>query len=129
MEEPGFVKICRHLYFKIRRTKFVKIIFVLLIIIVFLLYINQEKKMENRGTIKGILQNTSGQPIADAVVMIKEGSAAFNDIASVSNEQGEFFVSGIVIPGRYVLQIQHENGTITKEINVSSADTILQISF
>lgn len=85
--------------------------------------------METHGSVKGILKNKSGRPLADAVVMIKEGSHESNDIASVSNEQGEFFVSGIVIPGRYILQIQHDNGTITKEINVQSADTVIQISF
>lgn len=84
--------------------------------------------METRGSVKGILQNKTGRPLAGAVVMIKEGSHEINDIASVSNEQGEFFVSGIVIPGSYVLQVQHDNGTITREINVQSANTVIRVS-
>jgi len=50
-------------------------------------------------------------------------------MASVSNSMGEFWVSNIVIPGSYTLQVQHVTGTITKEINVESADSVIEISF
>ncbi len=85
--------------------------------------------METHGSVKGILKDTSGHPVANAIVMIKEGNHEFNDIASVSNGQGEFFVSNIVIPGRYTLQVQHDSGSFTKEINVQSADTVITINF
>jgi Carboxypeptidase regulatory-like domain len=85
--------------------------------------------MEMRGSIKGVLKTNAGMPVSDAVIMIKEGSHEFNDIASVSNSDGEFYVSGIVIPGRYTLQVEHANGSFTKEINVTSADKVLSISF
>ncbi|MBC7934745.1 MAG: hypothetical protein H7Y86_05210 [Rhizobacter sp.] len=85
--------------------------------------------MQTRSSVKGILKNKEGKPLADAVVMIKEGSHESNDIASVSNGQGEFYVSGIVIPGRYLLQIMHDNGTITKEVNIQSADIVIQVTF
>lgn len=84
--------------------------------------------METKGSVKGILKDKDGIPVADAAVMITGGSQDFNDIASISNGQGEFFVSGIVIPGTYTLHIQLENSSITKLINVQSADSVVQIN-
>lgn len=84
--------------------------------------------MVTTGSVKGILKNKQGMPVADAAVMIREGSHEFNDMASISNAQGEFFVSGIAIPGTYVLQINHSSGTTTKEINIQSPDTVIIIN-
>jgi Carboxypeptidase regulatory-like domain len=89
----------------------------------------KKEKMPTRSSVKGIVENHTGQPIEGAVVMIKEGTYEFNDMASVSNEKGEFFVSNIVIPGRYVLQIEHNSNSVTKEINVQSADSIIKVVF
>lgn len=99
------------------------------VIITSLLHFKKEKKMPLRSSIKGIIQNQAGQPVEGAVVMIKESTYEFNDIASVSNQKGEFFVSNIVIPGRYVLQIEGNGSSITKEINVQSADSIIRVVF
>lgn len=85
--------------------------------------------MERRSSIKGILTNKTGGPMADAVIMIKEGSHEFNDIASISNDQGEFYVSDIVIPGKYTLQIKGKNATVFKEIDIQNSDTIIYIKF
>ena len=84
--------------------------------------------METKGSVKGILKDKHGMPVADAAVMITGGTHEFTDIASISNGQGEFFVSGIVIPGTYTLQIQLTDTSITKSIQVQSADTVLQIN-
>jgi hypothetical protein len=117
MEKSGLVAT------KWRRVKLPAIIFV---------YVNfngnKKNNMQTTGSVKGILKDKQGMPVADAAVMIKEGSHEFNDMASISNGQGEFFVSGIVIPGRYVLQIEHGNGTTIKEINVQSKDTLIVIN-
>ncbi len=127
MEKPGFVNP------KWGRVKFVRIILpsliLLVVIIVITIHFKKEKKMQTHGSAKGIIQNKAGKPVADAIVMIKEGSHEFNDIASVTNESGEFYLSNIVIPGRYVLLIQHDNGSITKEINVQSTDSIIRVSY
>lgn len=93
-----------------------------------LFLIFKPKKMETKSSVKGIIYNHAGRPVSDAIVMIKDGSHPFPEIASVSNQAGEFFVSGIVIPGRYVLQIKHDTATIIREINVQSADTVIQIN-
>jgi hypothetical protein len=127
MEKPGIVKT------KWGRIKLVTLIlsscFLAAVIITGLLQFKKENKMPARNSVKGIIHNRAGQPVEGAVVMIIEGTYEFNDMASVSNDKGEFFVSNIVIPGRYVLQIQNNSNTITKEINVQSADTVFHINF
>ena len=122
MEEPGFVK-------KRRGMGLPAIILSSFFLFFLIVKFAAEKNMETRGSIKGVLKNKAGIPLADAIVMIKEGNHEFNDVASVSNSDGEFFVSGIVIPGTYILQVQHDSGSVTKEIKVSSADTVLSINF
>ncbi|MEO6732979.1 MAG: hypothetical protein ABIN01_17275 [Ferruginibacter sp.] len=114
-----------------RRANFKRVILptsIILLVMAGYFILSKEKHMQTSSSIKGIIQNKAGRPVADAIVMIKEGSHEFNDIASVSNEKGEFFVSGIVIPGRYVLQIQQDSNTVTKEINIQSADTIIRVN-
>ena len=79
-------------------------------------------------SIKGIIKNNVGLPVANAIVMVKEGSHEFNDMASVSNDDGEFFISGLEIPGSYVLQIQHNSGTIFKTVNLTTPDAVITIN-
>ncbi len=125
MEKSGLVAT------KSGRVKLPALILLSLISAIFIIVFfqtNKKSKMQTTGSVKGILKNKQGMPVADAAVMIKEGSHEFNDMASVSNGQGEFFVSGIVIPGRYVLQIEHSSGTTVKEINVQSNDTLIVIN-
>lgn len=86
-------------------------------------------KMETRKTIKGILTDKEGKPVADAVVMIVNGSSDFNDIASVSSDSGEFYISNVVVPGNYVLQINGNNQTLQKEVNLTDQDTTVSVSF
>jgi hypothetical protein len=85
--------------------------------------------METRGTVKGILTDASGKPVSDAVVMIVDGSSEFNDMASISNDKGEFYLSNITLPGRYVLQIQDNQHKINKEVNLQSKDSVIRVSF
>ncbi len=85
--------------------------------------------METRGTVKGIIVDQSGKPVNDAIVMIVDGTTEFNDIASVSNEDGEFYISNVVIPGRYVLQIQGKNQKKIHEVNLQSKDIVVRIAF
>jgi len=85
--------------------------------------------METRGSVKGILEDASGKPVKDAVVMIVDGPSDFNDMASISNDQGEFHISNVVIPGRYVLQIQSNDQQKRKEVNLSSTDSVIKITY
>ena len=125
MEKSGFVKN------KLKRVKSALLILLSLLLTIFIIIFfqdNKKNKMVITGSVKGILKNKQGIPVADAAVMIKEGSHEFNDMASISNAQGEFFVSGIAIPGRYVLQINYSGSTATKEINIQSSDTVIIIN-
>ena len=85
--------------------------------------------MQARSTVKGILLDSSGQPVSNAIVMIAEGDSDFNDIASVSNDKGEFYISNVTIPGEYVLQIKGTNRQIRKQVNLLSKDTVVKITF
>ena len=85
--------------------------------------------METKATVKGILHDQSGKPINDAIVMIVSGPGEFNDLASVSNENGEFKLPNVVIPGNYVLQIQNDGQQKTKQVNFQNKDTIINITF
>ncbi|HVF96129.1 MAG TPA: carboxypeptidase-like regulatory domain-containing protein [Flavisolibacter sp.] len=80
--------------------------------------------MEKRSSVKGILRDASGQPVKEAVVMITDGSHEFNDMASVTNDSGEFYLSNVVVPGRYTLQIAGPAQTVTKEVSVTDSSAI-----
>ena len=80
--------------------------------------------MSTRTSVTGTLQDSAGQPVKEAVVMITSGSHEFNDIASVTNNSGEFRLSNVVIPGTYVLQISGNNQTQTREISLTDSSNI-----
>ena len=85
--------------------------------------------MSNYRSVKGIILDSTGSPVTDAVVMIKSGSHEFNEIASLSDENGEFYVSNIVVPGTYVLEINHGDTSITREVDIQSAERLLRINW
>ena len=84
----------------------------------------KQNKMESRTSVKGILQDSAGKPLPNAVVMITGGSHSFNDMASITNDSGEFYLSNIVVPGNYTLQIEANNESKRKEVTVSGTDVI-----
>jgi hypothetical protein len=85
-------------------------------------------EMETRKTIKGILTDQEGAPVADAVVVIVSGSSDFNEIASVSNDGGEFYISNVVVPGNYTLQINSKDQAIQKDISLAEQDSTISVS-
>ena len=84
----------------------------------------KDKSMETRTSVKGVLRTASGQPLKDAIVMIAQGSHSFNDIAAVTNDSGEFYLSNIVVPGDYTLQINTNSGSVKKRVNLQSDQAI-----
>ncbi len=80
--------------------------------------------MATQTSVSGILQDSAGRPVSNAVVMIVDGSHEFNDMAAVTNDSGEFALPNVMVPGRYVLQIQHENGSQTREVNLSDTSAL-----
>lgn len=114
MESPG------HVISKARAA--------LKLLLLFLLFAasckSKPSHMATRSSVKGILQNASGQPVKEATVMITGGSHEFNDMASITNDSGEFYLSNVVVPGTYILQIEGANKSITKEVSLTDSSTI-----
>lgn len=79
--------------------------------------------METRMSVKGVLHDQSGRPVSDAIVMIAQGPS-HNDIASVTNDSGEFYLTNIAVPGHYILQIRTNEGSVQKDVNLSSNEVI-----
>jgi Carboxypeptidase regulatory-like domain len=82
--------------------------------------------MQTAKSIKGILQDSSGKPVANAVIMIIDAPHEFNDIASVSNSRGEFSLLDSK-PGKYTIQINHDKVLINKEVVIKPNDTTIII--
>ncbi|WP_162944887.1 carboxypeptidase-like regulatory domain-containing protein [Flavisolibacter nicotianae] len=80
--------------------------------------------METRTTVKGILHDASGRPVSNAIVMIAQGSHSHHDIASVTNDSGEFYLSDIVVPGDYVLLIKTDSGSKQQPVSLSGNEQI-----
>lgn len=100
-----------------------------ILLLAFLLLNSNCQTMQTKGTVKGIVHDQSGKPLNDAIVLIVSGSSEFNDIASVSNENGEFHLSNITIPGKYVLQIQKDGQQKNKEVDIQHKDLQIEITF
>lgn len=84
----------------------------------------KQPKMETRLSIKGFLKDAAGRPVRDATVMIADGNHEFNDMASITNDSGEFRLSNVVVPGTYTLQIEANNESKRKQVNLTGADVI-----
>ncbi len=83
-----------------------------------------QNNMANQTSVKGVLEDSTGRPVPNAVVMIVDGSHEFTDMAAVTNDSGEFALPNVVVPGRYVLQIQGENGTHSREVNLADSSSL-----
>jgi Carboxypeptidase regulatory-like domain len=81
--------------------------------------------MQTTG-IKGILKDSSGRPVANAVIMVIDAPREFNDIASVTNEKGEFSLLDAAT-GKYTIQINYDNRSINKEVTIKPNDTTVII--
>lgn len=80
-------------------------------------------------SIKGNILTQQGAPVTDAVVMITGGTHSFNDIASISNEKGEFFLDNLTLPGNYTIQINRNGAIVNKTIHLNETDSVFTIRF
>jgi uncharacterized GH25 family protein len=85
-----------------------------------------QQHMETAKSIKAILKDSSGKPVANAVIMIIDAPQEFNDIASVTNDKGEFSLLDSK-PGKYTIQINHDNILVNKEVIIKPTDTTVII--
>jgi len=78
-------------------------------------------------SVKGMLYKAAtGKPVEGAIVMIAEGSYEHQDIASQSDEHGEFYLPEIQVPGTYTLLINYSDQSRKITVNISK-DSILRI--
>ena len=82
--------------------------------------------MQTTNSIKGILKDSAGKPVANAVIMVIDAPQEFSDIASESNERGEFSLLDSK-PGKYTIQINHDNILVNKEVIIKPNDTTIII--
>ena len=75
---------------------------------------------------KRILNSATGAPIEGAIVMIAEGSHEHPNIAAQSDEQGNFYLTNIQVPGTYTLLINYSNESKRLTVNITN-DSVLRI--
>lgn len=83
--------------------------------------------MSTQKSVKGILYDQGGKPMEDAIIMLTGGSDSRPDIASSSNEKGEFYLDRITLPGTYSIRINWHGMSSTKTINLSETDTVFTV--
>lgn len=97
-------------------------------LIVYWLIKNNTYTMATASTsVKGFLyKSATGAPIEGAIVMIAEGSYEHPDIAAQSDEQGNFYLPNIKVPGTYTLLINYSNESKRLTVNITK-DSVLRI--
>ena len=80
--------------------------------------------MTQTTSVTGILEDSAGRPVSDALVMIIDGPHEFPEIASVSDERGLFVLSGVVVPGRYTVQVQGSSGAVKREVDLEKNNPV-----
>jgi hypothetical protein len=88
-----------------------------------------EKKiiMPIKKSVKGIVYDKLGRPAADAVIMITGSSHSLPDIASSSDEKGQFYLDNLELPGSYTILINYEGTGTRKTISLNEADTVFTV--
>lgn len=84
--------------------------------------------MNTNASINGkVFDAASGEPVSNAIIMITGGTHDHPDIASQSDDEGNFALPSLEIPGTYNLLIN--NNDVRKEltIQIDNKDTVLQI--
>lgn len=85
--------------------------------------------MTETKSIKGIVHSAdSGKPLEGLIVMITGGSYEYPDMASQTDEQGEFHLPEIKIPGTYNLLLRHGDQSKTIEVHLNR-DSVISIIF
>ncbi|MEO5681150.1 MAG: carboxypeptidase regulatory-like domain-containing protein [Chitinophagaceae bacterium] len=83
--------------------------------------------MPVKKSVKGIVHDQGGNPVADAIVMVTGSAHPMQDIASSSDDQGQFYLDNLELPGSYTIQINHEGKIITKTISLQQTDSVFTI--
>ena len=78
-------------------------------------------------SVRGVVyKSATGSPVEGAIVMIAEGSYQHSDMAAQTDEQGNFSLPNIQIPGTYTLLINYSNASKRVTVNITK-DSVLKI--
>jgi hypothetical protein len=78
-------------------------------------------------SVRGVLyKSATGAPVEGAIVMIAEGSYEHPDIAAQTDEQGNFSLPDLQVPGTYTLLINYSNESKRLTVNITK-DSVLRI--
>ena len=78
-------------------------------------------------SVRGVVyKSATGNPVEGAIVMIAEGSYQHSDMASQTDEQGNFSLPNIQVPGTYTLLINYNNESKRVTLNITK-DSVLKI--
>ena len=78
-------------------------------------------------SVRGVVyKSATGTPVEGAIVMIAEGSYQHSDMASQTDEQGNFSLPNIQVPGTYTLLINYNNESKRVTLNIAK-DSVLKI--
>ena len=100
----------------------------LIILCLFLIYCSGKPVIMNES-IRGLLTDSAGNPVKDAVIMVAEGTGSFKEMAAVTDEQGRFFLPPLEVPGTYTVQINRNEKSGRHKIHVTSADSVIHLSW
>jgi hypothetical protein len=93
------------------------------VLLIFFCACNQQHKMPIKKSIKGVAVDSNGIPMRDATVMIVDGSHTFTDMASLTNDKGEFYLDNVMLPGSYTIQVMHNGVSVRSTFSLSDTDT------
>ncbi|WP_205514206.1 carboxypeptidase-like regulatory domain-containing protein [Longitalea arenae] len=78
-------------------------------------------------SVRGVLyRSATGAPVEGAIVMIAEGSYEHPDIAAQTDDQGNFSLPELQVPGTYTLLINYSNQSKRLTVNITK-DSVLRI--
>ncbi len=78
-------------------------------------------------SVRGVLyKSATGAPVGGAIVMIAEGSYEHPDIAAQTDDQGNFSLPELRVPGTYTLLINYSNESKRLTVNLTK-DSVLRI--
>jgi hypothetical protein len=82
---------------------------------------------QSTTSVRGVVyKSATGSPVEGAIVMIAEGSYQHSDMAAQTDEQGNFSLPNLQVPGTYTLLINYSNESKRVTVNITK-DSILRI--
>ncbi|MFT3935334.1 MAG: carboxypeptidase-like regulatory domain-containing protein [Chitinophagaceae bacterium] len=105
-----------------------------MVLAILLLYFSEcDETVKNKNimpvkkSIKGILIDQQGKPVFDAVITVAGSAQSLPDIASSTDEKGQFFIDNLQLPGSYTILINYMGESTSKVISLREADSVFTV--